>query len=84
MYMFRGFEVAGRMLLPILNSFLPVRGMMLITVFSFVAFFHGYLILEGIESDYENAVPVFLNSYRFLFVGDGEKWRDGVQEAFPN
>mmetsp|Transcript_39821 Transcript_39821/g.89255 ORF Transcript_39821/g.89255 Transcript_39821/m.89255 type:complete len:1300 (-) Transcript_39821:130-4029(-) len=77
MYNFRGFVWAGEKILPILNSFLPVRGMMLITAFSFIAFYHGYVILDGdvaISSgeSRERGIDVFLNAYRFLFMGDGD------------
>mmetsp|Transcript_12805 Transcript_12805/g.23606 ORF Transcript_12805/g.23606 Transcript_12805/m.23606 type:complete len:557 (-) Transcript_12805:169-1839(-) len=75
MYNFRGFVWAGEKILPILNSFLPVRGMMLITAFSFIAFYHGYVVLEGgiaLSSGSEAGINVFLNAYRFLFMGDGD------------
>eukprot|EP00929_Paragymnodinium_shiwhaense_P037131 TRINITY_DN19836_c1_g2_i5.p1 TRINITY_DN19836_c1_g2~~TRINITY_DN19836_c1_g2_i5.p1 ORF type:complete len:1093 (-),score=196.81 TRINITY_DN19836_c1_g2_i5:409-3687(-) len=71
LYAFRAFPFAGQKILPILNSFVPMGGIFLVTMILFVGFLHAFLSLE-LARDSPELTSVVVNTFRLLLLGDGD------------
>jgi len=65
----RAFSAVGQKLLPIFQSTASMGGIFCVTAFTFSAFLHAFWALgaEGMTND-----EIFVNTIRFLLVGDGD------------
>jgi len=70
-YAFRAFPWAGHKLMPILTSFWPMGGILLITVLVGAGFLHAFMVLES-SNPSGDKVSVMLGTFRLLFIGDGD------------
>uniref|UniRef100_A0A7S4V0E5 WW domain-containing protein n=1 Tax=Alexandrium monilatum TaxID=311494 RepID=A0A7S4V0E5_9DINO len=71
-YTFRAFPTVGQKVLPIIQSFRPLGGILFITVFIFVGFLHAFLVLNKEPQTEQDFWEVFVAAIRFLFIADGD------------
>jgi len=80
-YSFRAWPFAGRRILPIIRSFVPMAGIFLVTAFFFMGFLHAFLALDlaatvnedvKVDSYHDKQFSILVNSVRFLLLGDGD------------
>eukprot|EP00930_Biecheleria_cincta_P023503 TRINITY_DN16977_c0_g5_i1.p1 TRINITY_DN16977_c0_g5~~TRINITY_DN16977_c0_g5_i1.p1 ORF type:complete len:923 (+),score=166.61 TRINITY_DN16977_c0_g5_i1:53-2821(+) len=78
----RTVDGVGQILLPIiLASFEPVKGVLLVALFGFIAFFTAFLALGSAAAQNVNVLSVLINTMRLLLLSDGDGI-DAVLRAF--